>query len=192
MPKPNGPRALIAAGLVLMLAACNAGGLGTSEDSPFAPGTDDSGQQVDPLVVGYRLSAAGEHELALKSFNRAAAEHGLTTEIVSAIGTANLGLGRLGQAETLMRRATDAEDATPEDWNNLGVVLMEQGKTAEAAQVFRRAYATDNGNSDEIRDNLRLALAKIENPASVESNQNNGFELVRRGSGDFVLLGTPS
>ena len=31
---------------------------------------------------------------------------------------------------------------------------MERGKTAEAVQVFQRAYALDNGESDAIRDNL--------------------------------------
>lgn len=190
MPHLPGQRALLAGIVSLALAACNAGGLGASKDSPFAPGTDISGQEVDPLIVGYRLSAAGEYELALKSFNRAAAEQGLTTEIISAIAGANLGLGRLGQAERLFRRATDAEDATPEDWNNLGVVLMEKGETAEAVQIFRKAFALDNGESVSIRDNLRLALAKMENTPYAE-DQEQDYKLVRRGSADFLIRKTP-
>jgi len=125
------------------------------------------------------------------SFNRAAADQGLTTEIISAIGAANLGLGRLGQAETLMRRATQADDATPEDWNNLGVVLMERGKTAEAEQILRKAFALDNGESASIRDNLRLALAKMENTAySGSQQQKQDYKLVRRGSSDFLIRKT--
>lgn len=172
-------------------AACTTGGLGAT-DGVYAPGLATRGDDVDGLIVGHRLMAAGEYELALEAYYRAAGEQGLNVDTLSAIGSANLKLGRLNQAEKILRRAVEEAPDFPPAWNNLGVVLMEQGKTAEAAQVFRRAYATDNGNSDEIRDNLRLALAKMENPASVEANQNNGFELVRRGSGDFVLLGTPS
>ena len=190
MPHRAGRKALIAAGLCLALAACSAGGLGTPDGSPFAPGTDTSAREVDPLIVGYRLSAAGEHELALKSFNRAAADQGLTTEIVSAIASANLGLGRLGQAESLLRRATEADDATPEDWNNLGVVLMERGKTAEAVQILRKAFALDNGESAAIRDNLRIALAKMENASYGAAQEEQNYKLVRRGSSDFLIRQT--
>jgi hypothetical protein len=41
---------------------------------------------------------------------------------------------------------------------------MEQREYGEASEVFRRAYAADSGNSDTIRDNLRLALARMEDP----------------------------
>ena len=41
------------------------------------------------------------------------------------IGSANLKLGRLGQAEKLLRRAIKADEAFAPAWNNLGVVLME-------------------------------------------------------------------
>ena len=176
------------------LAACSSGGFGTSlsknKGSPFAPSVKRNAQGEDPLIVGHRLTAAGEHELALKSFRLAAADQGLTTEIISAMASANLGLGRLGQAETLLRRATEAEDTTPEDYNNLGVVLMERGKTAEATHIFRKAYALDNGRSDSIRDNLRIALAKLENVDYGEP-QEQDYKLVRRGSSDFLIRKTP-
>ena len=133
--------------------------------------------------------AAGQYELAIKSFNRAALDQGIDAEILSGLGSANLGLGRLGQAEQLLRRAVKENETEPEDWNNLGVVLMERGKTAEAIQIFRRAYALDNGESDAIRDNLRLALAKLENPV-INDIDDNKYKLVRRGSGDY-LIGSP-
>ena len=126
----------------------------------------------------------------MKSFRLAAADQGLTTEIISAMASANLGLGRLGQAETLLRRATEAEDTTPEDYNNLGVVLMERGKTAEATEVFKRAFALDNGRSDSIRDNLTIALAKLEN-VDYGKTQEQDYKLVRRGSSDFLIRKTP-
>lgn len=173
----------------LMLAACGPG-LGPRGDDPFAPGIKPGAEAVDGLVVGHRLMQAGEYELALEAFTRAAGEHGLTVDVLSALGTANLGLGRLGQSETLLRRAIKEDGAIPEIWNNLGVVLLEKREYPEAAQVFRRAYALDNGQSDSIRDNLRLALAKIENP-DYDENQEQEYKLVRRGSSDFLIRQIP-
>jgi hypothetical protein len=66
---------------------------------------------------------------------------------------------------------------------------MERGKTPEAVQIFRRAFALDNGESDAIRDNLRLALAKSENPA-INIDNNYKYKLVRRGSGDYLISPT--
>lgn len=168
------------------LAACSSGGFSTSDDAVFAPSVDPRGDAVDQLLVGHRLMAAGEYELAMGSFRLAASEQGLTPEIITALGSANLALGRLGQAEELLRRAVKEEPEWPEGWNNLGVVLIERGNTPEAAQVFRRAFALDNGQSVAIRDNLRLALAKMEN-SSYNAGQQKEYKLVRRGSSDFLI-----
>jgi len=171
---------------ILPLAACSPGGLGASGDV-YAPGIA-RGDDVDGLIVGHRLMEAGEFELALEAYTRAAGEQGLNVDTLSALGSANLRLGRLGQAERLMRRAVEEDPTFVPAWNNLGVILMEQGKVAEAAEVFRRAFATDNGNSDQIRDNLALALAKLENPSYAPTQENEEFQLVRRGTGDFLIV----
>jgi hypothetical protein len=68
-------------------------------------------------------------------------------------------------------------------------VLLETDRTPEAVQVFRKAYALDNGQSDSIRDNLRLSLAKMENPSYDDEQQE--FKLVRRGRSDYVIRQTP-
>ena len=143
---------------------------------------------MDGLIVGHRLMAAGEYELALRAYTRAAGQQGLNVDTLSAIGSANLHLGRLNQAEEILRRATEEDPEFVPAWNNLGVVLMERGKVGEAAQVFRHAYATDNGNSDQIRDNLRLALAKLDNRQYATPQENEEFRLVRRGTGDYLIL----
>ena len=168
------------------VAACSSDTLSKTDNGPFAPGVDLKGEAVDGLEVGHRLMAAGEFELAMDAFTRAALVQGMTPEILTAMGTANLGLGRLGQAENLLREATEAAPEHPGAWNNLGVVLMERDKTAEAEQVFRKAYALDNGESDSIRDNLRLTLAKLENPDNT-GGHNQEYKLVRRGSSDFLI-----
>jgi len=147
-------------------------------------------QAVDGLIVGHRLMAAGEYELALKAYTRAAGTQGLTADVISAIGSADLKLGRLGQAETWLRQAIKKDEKFVPAWNNLGVTLMEQGKYGEARRVFRTAFALDSGKSDHIRENLRLAIAKSGNTAYV-SQEADKFELVRRGNGEYLLLATP-
>ncbi len=172
------------------LSGCAAGTVG-APDGVFAPGVDRRATAEDGVEVGHRLIAAGEYELALRSFSRAALDRGETdAEILLGMGTANLGLGRLGQSEKLLRLAIEKEGNWPELWNNLGVVLMEQGETAEAEQIFRKAYALDDGGSDSIRDNLRLALSKSENSVNNDA-ETNDYKLVRRGSSDYLIRRTP-
>jgi Flp pilus assembly protein TadD len=172
------------------LTACGQGAFApTDGDRVFAPGVSGS-SDIDGLEIGHRLMAAGEYDLALRAYTRAAGQQGLNVDTLSALGSANLKLGRLGQAETLLRRAVDEDPAFAAAWNNLGVILMERGKIPEAAQIFRRAFATDNGHSDEIRDNLRLALANLNDPGNTPLKEDEPFQLVRRGTGDFVLLST--
>ena len=181
--------------LIFGLAACSPGGQSASgflagrssdEDRVFAPQIDPRGEAVDGMLVGHRLMEAGQYEIALEAFQRAAAERGLTGEVLTALGSANLALGRLGQAETLLRRAAAEEEDYPEVWNNLGVVLIERGKTAEAAEIFRKAYALDNGQSDSIRDNLRLALAKLDN-SFYDVPQEHEYKLMRRGTSTYLI-----
>ncbi|RMD89662.1 MAG: tetratricopeptide repeat protein, partial [Alphaproteobacteria bacterium] len=126
----------------------------------------------------------------LDAYTRAAAEHGLTADVLSALGSANLRLGRLDQAERLLRRAVERDPDFAAAWNNLGVVLMEKGEAAEAVRVFEIAFSLDGGRSEEIRNNLKRALAKRDR-TDYDGPNNNSFELVRRGNGRFVLLATP-
>ena len=183
----------IGSALALLLVSLSACAPGTNpfakqDNGPYAPTALKRGEEaVDGLTVGHRLTAAGEHELALKSYLRAAGERGVTVDVLSAIGSANLQLGRLGQAERILRKATDMDGTFAPAWNNLGVVLMETGQTGEAARVFQIAFGLDRGQSARIRENLRLALAKMENP-DYDQDHNDTFALVRRGSGDYLLL----
>ncbi|MGB8621761.1 MAG: tetratricopeptide repeat protein [Paracoccaceae bacterium] len=174
------------------LAACQpTGGLQPyHEGLPPPPGTPSITEAVDGLVVGHRLMAAGQYELALKAYYRAAGEQGLTADVLSALGSANLRLGRLGQAETLLREAVKKDETFVPAWNNLGVVLIEEGKTGEARRVFRTAVALDSGQTDHIRENLKLAIEKSGNSGYAPKN-NYKFELVRRGEGSYLLLPTP-
>jgi tetratricopeptide (TPR) repeat protein len=147
---------------------------------------------VDGLVVGHRLMASGEYELAIKAYNRSISKVGLTADTLSALGSANLRLNRLGQAENFLRAAVKKDENFAAAWNNLGVVLSNTGELNEAALAFRIAFGLDSGKSDEIRMNLTRALAKLEKPVYVEGEELEEFELVRRGNGRFLLLQTPA
>jgi len=161
-----------------------------ASDSPYAPGVSKRGEAVDAMIVAHRLVAAGEYELAIEAYSRAAVDQGLTADILAGLGTANLGLGRLVTAEKLLRDALEKDKTSAEVWNNLGVILLEKGETGEAEQVFKRAYALDNGESDSIRDNLRLVLAKSENSIYSEELEQD-YKLVRRGSSDYLIRSIP-
>ena len=151
-------------------------------------GADRRGEGVDGLLVGHRLMAANEPELALKAYLRAAAEQGINVDVLSAIGSANLALGRLGQAEQILRRAVEEDPTFVPAINNLGVVLMERGKFGEARVTFQQAFAIDSGESDSIRENLRLAIAKTEGTVYADPQEEPTMSLVRRGQGQYELL----
>ena len=172
-----------------MIAMAGCGGeLSSTGSTP--PAVDANGKSVDGLEVGHRLMAAGEYELALNAYYRAASEHGMNADVLSAVGSADLKLGRLNQAEQILRRAVEEDPTFVPALNNLGVVLMERDKFGEARGIFQTAFELDSGNSDEIRQNLRLAIAQTQNsvysgPVAKDAPR---FNLVRRGQGDYVLL----
>jgi len=174
--------------LAIALSGCQDTG-GVSEGGRIIPfGVDTRSAAVDGLLVGHRLMGAAEYESALKAYYRAASETGVDTDVLSALGSANLALGRLGQAEQLLRRAVEEDPTFVPAYNNLGVVLMERGKTGEARVVFQQAYALDSGETDSIRENLKLAIARSEAPVYGFPEVEGEFRLVRREKGKFVLL----
>jgi Flp pilus assembly protein TadD len=175
---------------LLCMAGCQStGGLSSASKARNAPfAADGSEKGVDGLLVGHRLMEAGEYDLALRAYLRAASEQGVTPDVLSALGSVNLKLGRLGQAETLLRQAVKADPTSVPAQNNLGVVLMERGKLGEARNVFQQAFALDSGSSDSIRENLRLAIARTEAAVYDEEAQSHDFTLVRRDQGQYALL----
>ncbi|MDO8881688.1 MAG: tetratricopeptide repeat protein, partial [Pseudotabrizicola sp.] len=65
--------------LTLVLAACGTtggGGLLAARDVGY--GVNPNEDSVDGLIVGHRLMAASEYDLALKAYLRAAGEQGFT------------------------------------------------------------------------------------------------------------------
>lgn len=177
------------AGITLLAACQSTSGLSPVDVARNAPpGADAGAKGVDGLLVGHRLMEAGEFDLALRAYLRAAGEQGMTPDVLSALGSANLRLGRLGQSEKLLRQAIKADPKSVPAHNNLGVVLMETGRIGEARAVFQQAFALDSGSSDSIRENLRLAISRSEATVYDDQAQSHDFSLVRRDQGQYVLL----
>lgn len=164
-----------------------------TQEMEIAPpqGTVVLQNEVDQFLVGDRLMDAGQPELALRAYYRAAAARGLDAETLTAIGSANLRLGRIGQAEGQFRRALELDETYVPALNNLGVSLMERGAFGEARRVFELAFGFDSGRSDAVRNNLRLAIARLENSIYSEGNNENGLGLIRRGGGVYALTAVP-
>ncbi len=175
-------------GAALLLSGCNDGRLSDTSTGPGGIPASRRLQGEDGLAIGHQLMAAGEYELALDAYYAAGVELGLNADVLSAVGSANMKLGRLNQAEKVLRRAIDEDDRFVPAWNNLGIVLYNQGELGEAREAFRVAFALDSGASTEIRDNLQLLDAKL---AQVVPDQDveADFRLVRRGNGRYLLLG---
>lgn len=169
-----------------LLAGCAQTGAPPSGDD--LPRTDTHATGVDGLMVGHRLMAAGEYELALRAYLRAAAEDGLSVDVLSALGSANLKLGRMGQAEQLLRQAVALDPRFVPALNNLGCVLMAQGKYGEARGIFQQAFMIDSGATDALRENLRRAIAASEGAVRDPNAPDGDYSLVRRGANSYDLL----
>ncbi len=183
------PAALALALAAVALCGC-AGGLGgRGPADPLAPpGVARGADIVDPLIVGDRLLAAGEPEMALDSYIRAAAgPRGATPDVRAAMAQANIGLGRLGQAERLLREVVAEEPRNAPAINDLGVVLLELGETGEAHRLFRSAFALQP--SPEIRENLRVSGARLAGAVYTEPGD-DAFTLTRRDNGIYDLTST--
>ena len=182
--------AFAAFAVLLVLVACAPGTSARLEPAPSAaPGAvPGAAPDVDPRIVADRLLAAGEAELALDSYTRAAARDGLSPDLLVSMSAANVRLGRLNQAQMILRDVLRDDPEHVGALNNLGVVLLEQGQTGEAQRTFRKAFALDSGKTPEIRENLRVALAKMEN--SSYSQEQSAYTLVNRGGGVVSLVRT--
>lgn len=176
----------------LLLPACTPSGdlvgRGASVEDPLAPpglAPNAARDGVDPFIVGDRLLTAGEPELALDAYTRAAVRDGLTPEVRLSMAAANIELGRLGQAETLLRGVLKEEPKNAGALNNLGVVLLEKGEWGEAHRVLRAAFALQP--TPEIRDNLRISGTKMASRTYPDAHDENAFTLTERRGGVFTL-----
>jgi tetratricopeptide (TPR) repeat protein len=140
----------------------------------------------DHFAIAQRLAASGEHDPALRAYLRAALEQGMTSDVLTGLGSSNLALGRLGQAEDQLRLATRRDPANIAAWNNLGVLLMEKGEPGPARGVFQHLVTLEGGDAPEIRSNLELAIARSQTSAYTPPEAGD-YVLIRKGGGVYRL-----
>ena len=161
------------------------------QNGGLPPGVNAAQPSVDGLVVGDRLMAAGQYELALDAYYRAAVQHGLTAEVLAGIGSADLKLGRLQEAESILKQAIKKDPTYVAAFNNLGCVMMEKDNYGPAKYYFQQAYALDGGKSDVIRQNLKLAIARAANSVYTGPKQTEPqYNLVQSGPSEYQLQST--
>jgi len=83
--------------------------------------------------------------------------------VVDSLGWAQFKLGRIGEAETTLRRAVELSPFSPEVRKHLGEVLVKQGKLAEAAEQWDRAMAfvfPERPALEKRLGDLRIRIAK--------------------------------
>lgn len=179
---------LLVLALGVALSAC------TAPDTRLAGFTgqppDRAETAPDPLQVAQNLAAAGEHDLALRAYLRAALAQGMTGDVLTGMGSSNLALARLGQAEDQLRRATRIDPTNVAAWNNLGVLLIERGQPGPARGVFDHARTLPGGDTATVRANLELALARSRNSATLTPEAGD-FVLIRQGGGAYRLSPAP-
>ncbi|MBM2574852.1 tetratricopeptide repeat protein [Jannaschia sp. Os4] len=135
------------------------------------------------------LMMIGRAEAALEHATRAAGHAGLTPEVVRAMARANVGLGRLGQAERLLRPLAESAPGDAAVQSEFGRVLLALDRPAEASRVLRLAFALDPEDTL-ARDGLSESLARLGEPG-YDAGHNEAFTLGHEGGGLYVL-GPPS
>ena len=111
------------------------------------------------LERGRAALRAGDPDLAAEWFARAGALDPENALAPALEGETLYRLGRLRQAEGPLRRAVELDPTLASAWNNLGLLLMDSGRNAEAVRALRIAFGLDSGATDAIRRNLAAAMA---------------------------------
>ena len=166
--------ALVACAVLLALAAC------------MPPGGPQGLAPEDALTRGLTAAALGDHEGAITLYSRGRLGRPDDARLLAAQGESVRALGRLNQAEPLLRRALAADPALPAAWNALGLLLLDTDRPAEAVRAFERAFALTRGSSAAIRANLSRAM-EIRDSARYGRPEDTSATLTYRGGGDYLL-----
>lgn len=166
--------ALPACVLLLGLAAC------------MPPGGPQALTPEEALTRGLTAAALGDHERALTFYARGRLGRTDDARLLAAQGESARALGRVNQAEPLLRRALAADPDLPAAWNALGLLLLDTDRAPAAVRAFERAFALTRGNSAAIRSNLSRAM-EIRDAAGYADPEEASATLTYRGGGDYLL-----
>jgi tetratricopeptide (TPR) repeat protein len=111
------------------------------------------------LALGQLLRSAGDFAQALELFRQHRQMIPDDPQALAEIGGSLIDLGRLDEAESVLRevlRQTNDVDAR----QNLGFVLASRGRLAEGIREYEQALAQDP-NREDVRTNLAVALIRV-------------------------------
>jgi eukaryotic-like serine/threonine-protein kinase len=145
---------------------------------------------VDALAAGVKQVNAGR-----------IADPVVAASVRHTIATAYQGLGRIAEADTLIReglreriaRTGPASEETAESWNDLGIILTTQGKLDSAEAGLRRALEIrrSHGGADTVMAGTLLDLADLANmrgeSARGASLAHEALAILRRAVGERHL-----
>ncbi len=129
----------------------------------MAPGARPARDALTPaehLLLGASYEQAGETDLALREYERAAAVHGESlAAALTCQGNIFSARGDPAAAEIKYRAALAADPANLFALNNLAWLLARQGRSlAEAEQLIRRALASNPEPRAPYEDTLQTIL----------------------------------
>ncbi len=141
------------------------------------------------LLLGKRMLAAREPDLAMKAFLTSMSVDGVSAEAMTGAGVAAQQQGLLTSArryfEQARRLAPDSVTAN----NNLGVVLYKLKEYYPARNAFRQALALSGGKSEMAERNLNRAEATIaQMEEAAKTDPAISHDVVRLGSSEFRLM----
>lgn len=176
------------AAVALSVAACQHDAGRLSALGPPPPPRPSFGSDLSQVVVGQRLLAQNENEAALKAFNAAMIEEGVSHDAMVGAAAANYRLGRVNLAKRILVRAAEQYPNSAEVRNNLGVVYHRLGDYPHARAEYNAAFALKSGLSEEISRNLAL-LEIAEERAGNEDVELDAadYYVVPQGGGVFRL-----
>lgn len=182
-------RLAAAAAVAVPLAGCEQRTGQLSPLGPAPPPRPIFEKDVSQVVVGKRLLAQNRDEAALKAFNTAMAQEGVSHDALVGAAAANYRLGRLNLAKRLLINAAERYPNSAEVRNNLGVVYYQLGELTHARVQLNAAYALKSGLSEEIERNIGI----LEIAEEREANENVEVEsadhyVVPQGGGVFTLV----
>lgn len=136
------------------------------------------------LLQARALQARGLHLEALGLVEPWTHRRLRNAELEGVVGLLEFDLGRLPSAEAHLRLAAELAPEQAEAWNNLGFVLMVQGREEEAVEAFQAALK-QAPNNDRARNNLGFALATLgrdrEALAAFKASSTEGSALANMG-----------
>ena len=147
----------------------DAGKLRVIESRPWAAPTKGTpvgaahGRDDDAYERGIELEQDGDREGAIKAYERAVAEEPLRVDAHINLGRLLHEAKRLAQAEQAYRSGLRLCGDDPVLLFNLGVLLEDRGRDADALKAYATALAADPGLADG-HYNLALLYQKLKKP----------------------------